>query len=325
MTRLTVMAGLPALLVATIYGCAAPASSLQTTDDLLNQARLSVQRAEADEAIRHAPDEFLAAKAALEEATQEGSRDAAYRAWHQAEIASAKTRGAASTQQIERVKSETARLEAETRRYQAEAEAARQQRGKERAEAATAQALARAETETAAKERALREKAAAELRAVVESAEKERALKLKEELESRLRSAATEIAQVREEQRGLIISLSDILFDSGKATILPGMQHKLTKLAKILSTYPDRRIVVEGHTDNTGGNDFNLQLSEARAESVRNMLITEQINPEMITAAGFGKSKPVASNATPEGRQQNRRVEIVVLNPPDAPAPTSGP
>lgn len=341
-----IFAGVLAVLLASagVAACAATVTSLQPTDVLVAQASRAFQRAEADEAVRHAPDQFLAAKAALAEANdawteaqhsrdlnfkqrrEQSARGSAYRAWHQAEIASAKARQAKAQEQITAVKAEIAQLESDTQRYQAEAEAAKQERAKELAEAAKTRALAKADAEEAAKQRALREKAEAELRAAMEAAEKERALRLKDELErakqeleAKLKEAMKEIAQVREEKRGLIISLSDILFDFGKATLLPGTQSKLAQLAKILSAYPDRKIVVEGHTDNVGGDAFNLQLSEARAESVRNALIAQGINPGMITAVGFGKSQPVASNDTPEGRQQNRRVEVVVLNPP-APA-----
>jgi len=330
---------LPLLLASAVGGCSV-ATSLQPTETLLAQANRSFQRAEADQAIRYAPDEFLMAKSTLAKATagwmeaqqssdfnfkqrrEQSVRASAYRAWQQAESASAKARSASAREQIAKLKAETERLETERRRYEAEAEAAKQQRAKELAEAATAEALAKAKAEASLKERALREKAAAELLAAIEAAEKEQALqskaeleRAKEDLEAKLRDAMREVAQVREEVRGLIISLSDILFDSGKATLLPATQSKLAQLATILSAYPDRRIVVEGHTDNVGGDAFNLQLSEARAESVRNALITRGINPALISAVGFGKSKPVAANETPAGRQQNRRVEIVVLNP----------
>jgi len=328
-----------------VSGCAVP-TSLSPTTQLVDQATHSVRQAEADDAVRYAPDEFLDAKTALAEtmtAQSEGEhsidlsfkqrrqqtvRLTAYRAWYQAELASTKARAAKEREMIDSLQSETSRYEADTQRYLAEAEAAKQLRAKEIAEAGRAQAMAKAEIETAAKERALREKAQAELQTARETAEKERALqraqeleRAKQELETKLRDAMKEIAQVREEKRGLIISLSDILFDSGKATLLPGTQSKLTQLAKILSTYADRKIVVEGHTDNVGGDAFNLQLSEARAESVRNALIQNGVSSEMISAVGFGKTKPVASNETATGRQQNRRVEIVVLNP--APAASS--
>jgi outer membrane protein OmpA-like peptidoglycan-associated protein len=328
-------------------GCAVP-TTLSPTAGLLDQATHAVQQAQTDDAVRYAPDNFLNAKTALEEATtarSEGERSsdldfkqrrnqtarmAAYQAWYQAELASTKARADKERQTIASIKEETSRLEADTQKYQAEAEAAKQERAKQLAEAAKAQAMAKAESEAAAKDRALHEKAQAELRADIEAAAKERALlrsqeleRAKQELEAKLTDAMKEIAQVREEKRGLIISLSDILFDFGKATLLPGTQSKLTQLAKILSSYSDRKIIVEGHTDNVGTDAFNLQLSEARAESVRNALIDHGVSADMVSAVGYGKSKPVASNETATGRQQNRRVEIVVLNPPPQAAPTS--
>jgi outer membrane protein OmpA-like peptidoglycan-associated protein len=333
-------------------GCAVP-TTLSPTPALLGQAQRAVQRAQADEAVRYAPDEFLNAKTALEEATtarsegehssdlgfkqrrNQSARLAAYQAWHQAELASTTARAAKEREMIASLKADIARLEADAQKYQAGAEAAKQERAKQLAEAAKAQAMAKAESEAAAKERALREKAQAELRADIETAAKERALQrtqelehAKQELEAKLTDAMKEIAQVREEKRGLIISLSDILFDSGKATLLPGTQSKLTQLAKILSGYSDRKIIVEGHTDNIGTDAFNLQLSEARAESVRNALLDHGVSADMISAVGYGKSKPVASNETASGRQQNRRVEIVVLNPTpaassEAPSPSA--
>ncbi|MBI3620864.1 MAG: OmpA family protein [Nitrospirae bacterium] len=333
--RLTTAA--PIVIIAA--GCAVP-TSLSPTAQLVDQAAHAVQLAESEGAVRYAPDEFLNSKTALMEATtaqSEGShssdfsfkerrnqnaRIAAYRAWQQAELASTKARAAKARDAIAALKSETSRYQIDTQRFQAEEEAAKQARAKEIAEADRNRAMARADSEAAAKERALREKAEAELFAARETAEKERALqrsqeleRARQELEAKLRDAMKEIAQVREENRGLIISLSDILFDFGKATLLPPTQSKLAQLAKILSAYADRKIIVEGHTDNIGGDAFNLQLSEARAESVRNALIDNGISPDMISAVGFGKTKPVASNDTAAGRQQNRRVEVVVLNP----------
>lgn len=341
MNRLTALFvfGMTAVAAAAVTGCAVP-TTLSPTAGLLDQATRAVQQAQADNAVRYAPDNFLDAKMALEvamTAQSEGERSsdmsfkqrrnqtartAAYRAWYQAELASTKARAAKEEVMIASIKSEIAQLEADTQKYQAEAEAAKQERAKEMAEAAKTKAIARAESEATAKERALREKAQAELRADIEAAAKERALQrtqelehAKQELETKLTDAMKEIAQVREEKRGLIISLSDILFDFGKATLLPGTQSNLTQLAKILSGYSDRRIIVEGYTDNIGTDAFNLQLSEARAESVRNVLIDHGVSANMISAMGYGTSKPVASNETAAGRQQNRRVEIVVLNP----------
>ena len=128
-----------------------------------------------------------------------------------------------------------------------------------------------------------------------------------------LRSLVAEITNLQQTQRGLVISLSDILFDVGKSTLKPGSQASISRIAAVLTQYPDHRILVEGHTDATGGDDFNLQLSRDRAASVLAALVTGGVDASKISAEGYGETRPVASNDTPAGRQQNRRVEIVIV------------
>lgn len=128
-----------------------------------------------------------------------------------------------------------------------------------------------------------------------------------------LRSLVTEITNLRETQRGLVISLSDILFDVNEATLKAGAQAKLDQIAAILKQYPDKQIAVEGHTDATGSDAYNESLSHRRAASVLQALVRGGVNPSLISSKGFGESQPVATNDTPAGRQQNRRVEIIVL------------
>jgi outer membrane protein OmpA-like peptidoglycan-associated protein len=130
---------------------------------------------------------------------------------------------------------------------------------------------------------------------------------------TQLRSLVVEITNLRETSRGLVISLSDILFDVDKATLKPGADQNVRRIAAILKQYPDKQISVEGHTDNTGTDAHNQALSESRAASVRMALVSGGVDPSTITSKGLGESQPVATNATAAGRQQNRRVEIVVL------------
>jgi outer membrane protein OmpA-like peptidoglycan-associated protein len=106
--------------------------------------------------------------------------------------------------------------------------------------------------------------------------------------------------------------MSDVLFDTGKFTLLPGAREKLAKIAGILLSHPSLRLQVEGHTDSVGGDEYNQRLSEQRAGAVRDYLVQQSIPPDHVAAKGFGKTQPVASNATSAGRQQNRRVEVVV-------------
>jgi outer membrane protein OmpA-like peptidoglycan-associated protein len=130
----------------------------------------------------------------------------------------------------------------------------------------------------------------------------------------------SQILETRREARGLIVNLSDVLFDTGKATLKPGAREKLSKLAGILSAYPGGyQIEIEGHTDSVGSEIFNLNLSRGRAESVRDYLVQSGIKSERVIAArGLGESKPLADNNSPAGRQVNRRVEIIIADDPRA-------
>jgi outer membrane protein OmpA-like peptidoglycan-associated protein len=128
-----------------------------------------------------------------------------------------------------------------------------------------------------------------------------------------LRTLVTEITNLQETSRGLVISLSDILFDVDKATLKPGAEASVRRIAAVLQQYPQHEIAVEGHTDATGPDAYNQRLSEQRAASVREALVRGGVDAARITSAGFGESRPVAGNDTPAGRQQNRRVEVVVL------------
>ena len=134
----------------------------------------------------------------------------------------------------------------------------------------------------------------------------------KGELRKQLMQQLSTILQTRDSARGLIVNMSDVLFDTGSYTLKPGAREKLAKISGILLAYPSLKIQVEGHTDSVGGEDYNQRLSEQRAQSVREYLIDQMVPANSVTAFGFGMTKPVATNDTPEGRQQNRRVELVV-------------
>jgi outer membrane protein OmpA-like peptidoglycan-associated protein len=143
--------------------------------------------------------------------------------------------------------------------------------------------------------------------------EAERANAALQQALQQLRSLVVEITNLRETTRGLVISLSDILFDVNKATLKPGAEANLGRIAAILKQYPDKRISVEGHTDSQGSDEYNMRLSQDRAASVRASLVAGGVPDALITAQGFGEGQPVATNETAAGRQQNRRVEVVVL------------
>jgi outer membrane protein OmpA-like peptidoglycan-associated protein len=171
----------------------------------------------------------------------------------------------------------------------------------EQAQAAKAQAdAARAQAEAEAAEAQAK---AAEANKSAESAEAVRA-KLREQLNSVLATS--------ESARGLIVNMSDVLFDTGKFTLKPATQISLAKVAGILLAYPGLKVQVEGYTDSVGSDAFNQTLSQNRAQAVRDFLVSQGVQPNNITSQGFGKNDPVADNSTSSGRQQNRRVNMVV-------------
>jgi len=131
-------------------------------------------------------------------------------------------------------------------------------------------------------------------------------------MRAKLSEQLNSILQTRDSARGLIVSMSDVLFDTGKYSLKPGAREKLAKVAGILLSYPGLNIEVGGHTDNVGGDAMNQTLSENRASSVRDYLVQQGVASNSVSARGFGNSLPVATNENSAGRQQNRRVELLV-------------
>ncbi len=134
----------------------------------------------------------------------------------------------------------------------------------------------------------------------------------REELRAKLLQQFNAILSTRDTARGLVVNLSDVLFDTGKYTLRPGAREKLSKISGIVLAYPDLRLTIEGNTDSVGGDAMNQTLSEQRAKAVLDYLALQNIPMTSMTSQGFGKTQPVASNDTAEGRQQNRRVEMIV-------------
>ena len=116
--------------------------------------------------------------------------------------------------------------------------------------------------------------------------------------------------------QGLVLTLGDVLFATGRADLKPGAIADVDRLVTFLNKYPDRTVIIEGHTDNVGNTESNQLLSQNRADSVRSYLTQRGVDPGRIQTKGMGESVPVASNDTAGGKQQNRRVEIIVSNPP---------
>jgi outer membrane protein OmpA-like peptidoglycan-associated protein len=209
----------------------------------------------------------------------------------------------------ERAQAEAASLAAERQRL--DAEAAKMAVDRARAEAERARLDAERERQAADAARAAAESQAQAAREAALAAEREKA-----ELRAQLRAQLNVILETRETARGLIVNLSDVLFDFNEATLRPGAREKLARIAGIILVHPGLRMEAEGHADAVGTADYNQRLSERRAQSVRAFLVEQGIRSDNVTAMGFGESRPVATNETAEGRQQNRRVELVVSGDP---------
>ena len=218
-----------------------------------------------------------------------------------------------------RLQAEAAKAEAVRMKQEAEKAAADAARQKQEAEQATAAAVAQQQAAQAAAEQAARDKAAAvdQQRAAEADADKARqaaarAEAEKADLRAQLLNQLNSILQTRDSARGLIVNMSDVLFDTGSYTLKPGAREKLAKISGILLAHPGLTLQIEGHTDSVGTDEYNQQLSERRADSVRDFLAEQGVGGSTITARGFGKTQPVATNDTADGRQRNRRVELVV-------------
>jgi outer membrane protein OmpA-like peptidoglycan-associated protein len=210
-------------------------------------------------------------------------------------------------------KLETARIEADRANRDNAAQLAAAQSEQDRLKRDNAAQMASAQTEA---DRLKAENEAQRLSAQTDrdsaAKDKAQAETEKAELRSQLLTQFNAILQTRDTARGLIVNMSDVLFDTAKFSLRPLAREKLAKVAGIVSGHPGLRLEVEGHTDSVGGDDYNQQLSENRGESVRDFLVQQGMSTNSVTSKGFGKADPVASNDTAAGRQQNRRVELVI-------------
>ena len=294
-------------------------------DDVQQPARHAVQTAEDARiiALRRQDEEFQAqerAAAARREADALARARAEEVARERAEADRARAdadRLAAERQRLDaeasKLAADRAKADADRARLDAERERANAERERLAAEAArsAAESQAQAAREAADAARVAAESQAQAARDAAQAAEREKA-----ELREQLREQLSVILETRETARGLIVNLSDVLFDFNQATLRPGAREKLSKIAGIVVSHPGLVLEAEGHADAIGSDGYNLRLSERRAESVRTFLMGEGVEPDTISALGFGESRPVATNSTAEGRQQNRRVELVVSGEP---------
>jgi outer membrane protein OmpA-like peptidoglycan-associated protein len=217
--------------------------------------------------------------------------------------ASAKARASEESQRrvnAEAVTADAVRQRDEADRKNRDAQAAAQQAAGAQANAERQQHAAEADSD--------RNRAAA----ASSDAQLQQAVRDREELRARLLQQFSLILETRDTARGLVVNMSDVLFDSGKFTLRPLAREKLAKISGIVLAYPSLKLAVEGNTDSVGTEAFNQELSVHRAEGVRSFLTQQGVPESSTTATGFGKTRPIASNDTSEGRQQNRRVELIV-------------
>lgn len=310
------------------------ASAFQNAQQSLNQAEDYYQRKQNTKSID------TVARAAVQSA--ETARVTAYRAEQRAHmereraelaqrVEDARSRSdeaaaqAAQSQQ-QALQAQQARQQAEAQAQQAQQQAQqealqRQQLEAQQQVAAQQSAQAQADAERArqqaqleAQQRAAAEQNAqqAQLQAQQAQQQAQQAQQQVAQTRAQLLSQLNQVLETRDTARGLIVSMPDVLFDTGKADLKPGARERLARVTGILIAYPDMHVEVDGYTDSTGTPDFNQQLSQQRAASVRDYMTSQGVPAGSITAQGFGQDNPVASNDTASGRQQNRRVELVV-------------
>ncbi len=292
-------------------------------NEALERARTAFERAQADpEVAANAPVALYEATQALKKAEQaenaEEMNHLAYLAERKAQIATVQAEHKKAEQEIGRLSSEKNKMLLEARereigRIKEEADSLSKQAEKARREAEAKaleieRAKGKAEAKTLELEKARKEAEAKALETQLAKMQTEQAIERKKQLESEI-----EELKAKQSERGIVLTLGDILFETGKADLMPGAMRTIDNLAEFLRKHSERKVLVEGHTDSVGGDTYNLGLSQRRADAAKTALIARGISPDRIMTKGYGKQYPIAGNATPAGRQQNRRVEIIIL------------
>jgi outer membrane protein OmpA-like peptidoglycan-associated protein len=271
------------------------------------EARNALEVAKSRLADKYAPEVFSKAEASLQItenslATKTDRNTVISNARQTAQFAEDARALSVQRQEAERIVQEREAAAAKAK-AEAEAKAALEAaEAKRKADEAAAEAKRKADAEIAAQEAA--RKLAEEQKM---AAERE-----KQQLRARLLEQFNRVLPTTDTDRGLVVNMGDVLFDTGKSDLRSGAREALAKLTGIVLNYPSLRLAIEGYTDSTGSADFNQTLSEKRAAAVRDYLTSQGLDAGTLSAQGFGMNNPVADNKTAEGRQKNRRVEIVV-------------
>lgn len=274
----------------------------------LAQAFIAVELAERAGAVEHAPEELARASDALQNAQK--AAESSPGGSIARNLARDAVRLAVEAQEVAKERAFEAALEAERKARANQIDTLQQAI----AEAETQAERARLEAEQRELQLRMEERARQEAQQEAEEAAQRAAAEAaaKEEARARLQEALGYVAETRQTARGLIVNLPDILFDFDKAVLRPGARELVSRIAGILLVTPGIRLSIEGHTDSVGTEEYNQQLSQKRAQSVHDYLAEAGVPADIMTTHGFGETQPIAPNTTPSGRQQNRRVEIVI-------------
>jgi len=267
--------------------------AVQTAEDAREITVKQIEQERQDNERRAAADAQAQTQAQADDATvqknqAQSDQARAERARERAEADTAKAEAAKAQAEVD-----AARAQADAAKAQSDSDRARSDMANNQAASATALSAAQADAEQS--------------RLAVQQADADKVA-----MRTRLSEQLNKILQTRDSARGLIVSMSDVLFDTGKYSLKPGAREKLAKVAGILVSYPELNIEVGGYTDNVGGDAMNQTLSENRASTVRDYLVNQGVATNSVSAKGFGNTLPVATNDNSSGRQQNRRVELLV-------------
>lgn len=276
------------LLLLFVSGCG-PSQKEMMAKDQMDRTKKAYAEAKANPNVEaYAPLEMQAARQAVQDAEKakepEDILQMGYIAERKTQFAVTVADGKVAEREIDKLNVEKAEMNA--RKQTLEAERAKREAGKAMSEAERARRTAAAEAERAAKAKAESDQLMKEL--------------------SNLKAKQTE--------RGIVLTIGDVLFATGKADLSANANRSVATLAEFLMKNPNRNVLIEGHTDSVGKDDYNLALSRKRADSVKDKLVEDGIEAGRITAIGYGKTFPVASNDTKAGKAQNRRVDVVILN-----------
>ena len=262
------------------------------------RARTDAERRAADSDIRAAQERRQAQEELLR---RESAARESERLRYEADARLAAEQGRTEQENSQRSQQERERLKAELEKTRADLESSRRS-------ADDAKRAAEEEQRRLAEQRLANDARAAELQKAREG---------QQQSEEALRKSLAQLAQVRSEARGLIVTLpGSIYFEVNRSDVKPAMRDRLIEIGRALAAVPGRRLLIEGHTDSDGSASLNLKLSRLRAESVRSVLVAGGVALERIETRGYGKTRPVASNARASGKAQNRRVEIVLQGAP---------